>query len=410
MIIRPYEPERDKDAARRIYREVGWLASGEEESVEQMMSVCRVMVGEVNGSAEALAQTTSGTLRYLDHDLIFAGVTAVATSRIARQQGLALRVTARVLAEDAAEGAHVAGLSMFDQGYYNRIGFGTGSYEHQVRFDPSQLNLSVKPRVPGRITPDDWKEAHAARLAGMRPHGSCTLRPPETTRAEMGWTKNGFGLGYRDAPGGAISHYIWCGASNIEEGPYRVAWMAYRTYDELLELLAMLRSLGDQVTAVSMVEPPGIQLQDLMHRPFRHARITQDSSRAIGIRSWAWWQMRICDLPGALEHTHLPGSDQVRFNLCLSDPIEGYLGDDAPWRGIGGEYVVTLGPSSGAERGRDETLPTLEATVNAFTRLWLGVRPATGLAVTDRLDGPAELLRRLDETLRVPQPRLDWEF
>ena len=37
--------------------------------------------------------------------------------------------------------------------------------------------------------------------------------------------------------------------------------------------------------------------------------------------------------------------------------------------------------------GRDETLPTLTCSVGAFTRLWLGVRPATGLAVTCRLAG-----------------------
>jgi predicted acetyltransferase len=410
MIIRTYEPEKDREAARRIYREVGWLQPGQEESAEQLMSVCRVMVGEVDGDAEALAQTTPGTLRYLDDNLTFSAVAAVATSRIARQQGLALRVTARVVAEDAAEGAHMAGLGMFDQGYYNRIGFGSGGYEHSVRFDPSQLVLDVKPRVPRRVTADDWEAAHAARVAGMRPHGSCTLLPAETTRAEMGWTRNGFGLGYADGPGGAISHYIWCGTDNVEEGPYRVAWMAYRSYDELLELLALLRTLADQVTTISMHEPAGIQLQDLMHRPYRHQRITRGTDHAVGIRSEAWWQMRICNLPGALEHTRLPGSDSVRFNLRLSDPIERYLGEDAPWRGVAGDYVVTLGPSSGAEMGRDETLPMLEATVNAFTRMWLGVRPATGLAATDRLSGPTELLQRLDVVLRLPEPRLDWEF
>ena len=80
------------------------------------------------------------------------------------------------------------------------------------------------------------------------------------------------------------------------------------------------------------------------------------------------------------------------------------------WRGSTGEYVVTLGKSSGAERGSDESLPTLKTTVNAFTRLWLGVRPATALSYTDDLETPAELLEALNEVLRLPAPHPDWDF
>ena len=46
----------------------------------------------------------------------------------------------------------------------------------------------------------------------------------------------------------------------------------------------------------------------------------------------------------------------------------------------------------------------------AFTRLWLGVRPATGLAITDDLHGPDDLLDALDERLRLPEPVADWAF
>ncbi|MCD4827982.1 MAG: hypothetical protein K8R90_00945 [Candidatus Cloacimonetes bacterium] len=38
----------------------------------------------------------------------------------------------------------------------------------------------------------------------------------------------------------------------------------------------------------------------------------------------------------------------------------------------------------------------------------LGVRPATGLAITDELEAPRELLAALDQLLRLPQPHLDW--
>ena len=74
------------------------------------------------------------------------------------------------------------------------------------------------------------------------------------------------------------------------------------------------------------------------------------------------------------------------------------------------DYVVTLGPVSSAEPGREPSLPTFTASVGAFTRLWLGVRPATGLAVTDELSGPQDLLSRLDGMLRLPDPKPDWDF
>jgi hypothetical protein len=127
------------------------------------------------------------------------------------------------------------------------------------------------------------------------------------------------------------------------------------------------------------------------------------------IHALANWQMRICDLPGCLAQTCLPG-DGIDFNLVLSDPIARFLPDDAPWRGVAGDYVVTLGPSSRADPGTDSSLPTLAASVGAFTRLWFGVRPATGLAVTDELSGPPELLDALDRALRLPDPQLDWDF
>ena len=72
--------------------------------------------------------------------------------------------------------------------------------------------------------------------------------------------------------------------------------------------------------------------------------------------------------------------------------------------------MVTLGPLSGAVVGVDGALPTLSASVGAFTRMWLGVRPATGLAVTDDLSGPQELLEELDGVLRLPDPKPDWDF
>jgi hypothetical protein len=367
------------------------------------------MVAELGGEAECLVSTCPGTLRYLDEDLALSCVTAVATSRIARRQGFATRLAARTVAADAAEGAQVCGLGAFDQGFYNRLGFGTGGYEHWVSLDPAWLTVDVAPRVPRRLSAADWEAAHAARLARHRGHGSCNVIPGAFTRAHMAGTENGFGLGYADGSDGELTHYLWCRADAGEHGPYHVEWLVYRTREQFLELMALLKSLGDQVRLVCMNEPPGIQLQDLIDRPFQLRVATEKSRFENAMRADAWWQMRVLDLPGCLARTRLPWAD-LRFNLRLTDPLETLLDDTEPWRGVAGDYRVTLAASSAAERGADPSLPTLTASVNVFTRLWLGVRPATGLAVTDELSGPPELLQQLDWTLRLPDPKPDWGF
>jgi hypothetical protein len=105
----------------------------------------------------------------------------------------------------------------------------------------------------------------------------------------------------------------------------------------------------------------------------------------------------------------LPGAD-ARFNLRLSDPIGAYLPDDAPWKGCAGDWIVSLGATCKAQAGRDEALPTLEASINAFTRLWIGARRADALAITDDLDGPDVLLATLTAQWTLPEPATDWDY
>jgi hypothetical protein len=412
-VLRAYEHERDREAAHRVWLEVGWIDKDQTEIADIFYQSGGAMVAEVSGAAECLVLTAPGCMRYLQEDLPMFGVTGVTTSRIVRKQGLASRLTARAVAEEAAKGALVGCLSMFEQGYYNQLGFGTGGYERWVGFDPARLRIPVQARVPARLSEDNWKAIHAARLARMRSHGGCCLNSPGITRAELKWMKHGFGLGYlaadADADAAEISHHVWLTTRDGESGPYTVQWMSYRSWDQFLELMALIRTFGDQIHLVRMNEPPGIQLQDLMEQPFKQRRISEKSKYDVRAHSSAYWQARICDLQGCLANTHLRCAE-LRFNLALHDPIPRLLDESAPWYGIGGEYVVSLGRDSSAEPGRDERLPTLSASVGAFTRLWLGVLSATGLSVTDELAGPKELLDELDWAFGLPKPRLDWEF
>ena len=409
MTIRPYDHDRDEKAVRRIWREVHWVNTDkEEQTMVHFLSVVRGHVAELNGEAECLATSVPGTYRYQDEDLSLSAITGVTTSRIARKQGFAGRLTAERIAADVMDGAEICVLSMFEQGFYDRLGFGTGPYEHKVRFDPADLLIDRPFRVPKRLTTEDWPAIHTGMCKRIRRHGACTLAPPRLIQAELGWSDGGFGLGYNDGPAGELTHFLWARGKE-ESGPYFLKFFIYQTYEQLLELLALLKSLGDQIRLVSIIEPPEIQLQDLIKQPFRGRMVTNRTGYEQHCRATAHWQARICNLEACLAKTHLVG-DAVQFNLSLHDPISDLLDANAIWKGLSGNYTVTLGLESYAEPGINEQWPTLTASVGAFTRLWLGVRPATGLAVTDDLDGLPELLSALDQAVRLPTPNVGWEF
>jgi len=409
MDYRKYDPERDSKAAHRIWYEVGWLSEEEEEkSMDIFLAGADVLVADINGEAECLVASAPGDIRYQEATLPLAIVACVTTSRIARKQGFASRLTARLLALQAEQGAAVSALGMFEQGFYNQLGFGTGSYENWIRFDPAALDVSVKARPPQRLTAEDYEKVHNALLNRSRRHGACNIDPVSFTQSELAWGSKAFGLGFHDGENGELTHFFWCWPKG-EHGPYRIGFMAYQNSDQFIELMGLIKNIGDQVRTVRMREPAHIQIQDLIKRPFRRDIVSEKTDHSTGTRATAYWQMRVLDLHACLAKTHLSG-EALRFNLILKDPVERFLDKKTAWRGISGQYLVTLGPDSSAEPGVDASLPTLKASVGAFTRLWLGVRPATGLAITADLSGPNNLLSALDKVLCLPVPHPDWDF
>ncbi len=411
MSGRPYEPERDFEAVARIWVEVGWIPADRSEALRPLLDSGRVRVvdaaGGVDGEAEVCVSTHDGTMRHGSTPLPLCVVSSVTASRIARQGGLSTRLTAAAVAEDAAGGSTVATLSIFDQGFYDRLGFAGGAYVHQWTIDPAALRVPRVTRPPVRLGADDAEEIHACRLAGRRGHGGCTVTDVGHMRTDLG-TPGAFGLGFRDDDG-TLTHHVWVEADDdVEHGPYRVSWLAHRTRAELVELLGLIRGLGDQVVQVTVPEPPGVPLQQLIDRPFRRKRIGS-ATGTLGGAALSVYQHRINDVPAAVAAATGLGPE-VRFVAELDDPITAHLPGDAPWRGCGGPWTVTLGPQSKAEPGGDARLPTLRCGVGVFTRLWLGVAPATGLAVTDDLDAPGDLLTRLDEAVTWSDPQPDWHY
>ncbi len=400
MLIRPYEPS-DLPAVQRIWKECGWIESDDEAAaLEHFFTDATGAVGVLGEDAESAATVHEGAISYAGIDLPLAGVTSVTTSLIGRKQGLAKAVTADVIARAAIDGASVAILGIFEQGFYDLLGFGSGPYSLHYRFDPATLKVANPSRPPVRVTVDDVEEMHRAMLRRRRVHGGVTFESADRLRAELAFESGTFGLGYRDDDG-KLSHFVW-GKTKGESGPWRVDFIGYQTPEQLIELLSVFKSVGDQVRAIDMMEPADIQIQDLIRHPNRQRIVTQKTEFQSGGRANAWWQVRILDLEACVAARVWAGAPVV-FNLAMSDPI---VDADIEWPGVGGEYVVEIGERSVVRSGTDPSLPTLTASVNAFSRMWLGVRPASSLRLTDQLSGPEPLLSELDEAFRLPQPNL----
>jgi len=413
ITIRKFELEKDFQSALNIWQEIGWLESSKPEDnkgIKYMFEASDFLVGEVDSRLEATTGFIPASLNYQGRELSLHALTGVVVSPLARKQGLAGRLVARSLQQGALRGDALSALLMFEQGYYNHLGYGTGSYEHIFTFDPAQLKVNREPAIPERITAENWEAIHQSWLKRRKLHGFATPNPPEVIRDMVSWKKEkSFGLGYRNAQN-EITHMMWLVREKGSHGPLEVAFLTCRNHDQFLELLALLKNLADQVFAVTLLEPADIQLRDLIKLPHKQSEITRGSDYNYRSRVEAYWQVRVLNLKKCLKAVSLPGPE-INFNLELSDPVEKYLKPSDEWQGLAGKYSVTLGPDSSIAEGFKEGLPLMEASINAFSRLWLGVVRPTSLSRTDELKAPEELLQSLDRLLAIlPRPQLDWEF
>lgn len=406
-MIRRYRPRKDKKAVQRIWQECGWISQEkhEIEAQSQLIKGSDAWVMELDGQAECLVLSTDGVFHHTGTPLKLSAITGVTTSRVARNLSAASKTLAKCLADQAASGKAVSGLGIFEQGFYNRLGYGNGTYEHLVRFDPAWLKNMGKPRTPVRLGLDDFKEIHETRLNRRKAHGAADLLPPEITQADMLFSKKVFGLGYRE--NGKLTHYL-VGRGDGEFGPYHVDLLVYSTIHQFRELMAVIRGLGDQIRQVRFREPRGIQIQSLLKKPFQLYTVTQQAKYQARSSAMAYWQLRILNLPECV--AALTIEDSLEFNLTLSDPLEKYLGEGAPWRGCGGDYTVKLGKTSRAVEGHTEGLPVLYSSVNDFTRFWMGAASAEVLNGLESFDGPEQLIRDLDRHVRLPLPAPDWDY
>jgi len=407
IVIRDYTKE-DFPAINRIWKECGWLEEKMDSTVQEIIGDSHIKVAEINHSVEASAMATDARLQYQNTVISANVINAVTVSLIARKSGLASQALASLLADEAMRGVPLSVLGMFEQGYYNKMGYGTGNYFRQLHVDPAELHIPVKCRIPARLTIKDYKAIHENRLNRYKMHGRFDMLSPIATKSEMEFHKKSFGLGYYNEAG-KLTHHLWIDPSDQESGPYYIVWYAYETNEQFLELLALLQSFNNQVREISITEPADIQLLDFMKKPIHSKVVTRGNKYQNYLNSYAYWQLRILDPIACLQKTSLPAND-LELNIKLHDHLEQYLPANSKWRGCGGEYTLLLGKKCNMSKGFKADLPLLSASINAFSRMWLGVKPASGLAISDDLTADNDLLKKLDQAFCLPEPQPDWWF
>ena len=406
--IRPYRPHKDKKAVQRIWIECGWIEDEKRhlDALDVVLSGDETLVREIGGAAECLVTSARGSWHHSGTPLPLAAITAVTTGRVARNAGAASETLARMLAERSAAGDVVSGLGVFEQGFYERLGYGAIGYEHTIHFDPAWLAPLGATRAPVRLSQRDADAIHSARLARRKWHGAVDLAAPACTRAELMFQKNGFGLGYRE--GDRITHCAVFSTESVAHGPYCVNWLVYQDFRQLRELFGAIRGLGDQVRQVYLREPHRVNVQSLLQRPFQLYTITKGGKYHARNEAETYSQLRILDLPACI--AALKPRARLRFGLRLHDPISAYLPEDAPWRGVAGDWIIDLGTTSRATPGYETGLPVLEADVGDITRWWAGAAGAESLAGFGSLRGAADLIAALDRVIDLPRPEQDWDY
>lgn len=406
-----YDPDKHFEDCLLTWKDAGWFEKGQEKAAGEFIDSGSALVGIHQGRAVALATSGRGTFKHFlfNDELQFCSINSVNVAFHGRKKGFAALLTAELLAQAAENGVACAGLGMFEQGFYDRLGFANMPYWKSVYLRPSEISLQGRTvSDPVRLNGDDWEEVHNSRTKRLRGHGSINLEP-SSTRAAFDFSPGCFVLGFRNERE-ELTHHVFFEKIRNEHGPVFTGWLCFRNSEQFRDLLLLIKNMGDQIDLIRISEPGGIQIQSLLNRPLASGRRTLNSgAKRVETRALSWTQCRILNLDKCIQGLVCPGG-KCSFNLRLTDPVNSFLDKSFSWRGTGGDYAVKLSDSSDMAKGFIKGLPLLECSVNAFTKLWNGTTRATMLPYTEKISAPAELLEKIDESLFMPEPAYDWEL
>ncbi len=413
------DPKADINAVLGLFRKAGWVSgfkkelfaddSRSKEIVAAFLEDSYAYLACYDGIVESVAQTHQGTIQQTDTILPLCAVTAVICGYVLRKQKATSIALARVLADRAKAGDAFAMLGIFDQGFYDRLGFGTNPYEYEFYIDPRDLNVPKISRPPKEFSLDDFKAIYRSRCRAHSMHGVCTISSEAMVKGEMIFhdEKNGFVLGYTNEEG-EITHHLFANFED-EHGPGGIHWLVFQNEQQLLELLQIVKSLSDQIYSFWLLQPPQIRLQDYLHEPFRSTELTKGGKLPAKTEAYGFSQLRVLDIAQAVAATHFSG-ETVSLNIQIDDPIERFLENDSAWRGVGGEYVLHLGEESSISPGRHPNYESISLSVNDFSRMLHGSISPAQLCFMQKMKASEGLLKKLTRVFNLPEPHPQWLF
>lgn len=462
MEFRVVNAKPDLEQLKLLWKDAAWDAELEdyEAALRHLIPHTHSLVADDDRGIAAVVASMGGEFQFLESSLPMSVVLSVLSAAHARRQGHSAELLTILLQQEQTRGAVVAVLGAFDQGYYDKLGFGTGGYDPVMVMNPAALRIpsharraldhpSVRIR---RITNADSEALFASWVRHKRYHGACTAKNVGFVSAMMhGMAGQGFGLAICEGSGTnehIAAHFF---GKRLGEGKLDILWACADTPARYLQLLEVIHRLSDQLEQVKLTPPPYIALHDLLARPLRDGIVHTGHPFDDALL----WQLRILDIPRAIHAVRLPIAETVHFTLRITDPVEKYA--PADWTGCAGDYAVQLGEESrcvplksqgeswgnaqqgewgetregawsesrgntqGGARGNTQDNAqdnaqeaqgeaVLDASIGAFSRFWSGALRPSALSHSDHFHASEELIAQLERVYSVPTPFRMWEF
>lgn len=335
-------------------------------------------------------------------DLTLAGLSAVGTPPENRRRGLVRRLAGESLAEYRERGAPLTALWPFAHRFYARLGWALANRYAVVECPPETGSFARDAGVGGRwvqLDPDDWERLAPVLASNDGGHELAVDRTEQWWRDRVFhcWGADPFVYGWeRD---GELRAYL---VYTVEEGEadgvgvgagderrLDVDELAAADHEARLACLGFLADHDSQVGRVRTYETPDASLLDLVGDP-----------GDVEVEVHAGPQVRVVDVPGALEATAVRGDVHDDLVVGVEDPIAPW--NDGAFRVEAEAGAVTVEPT--------DADPHAVVGIGPLSQLVVGYRTAGALAEVGELDGDPTAIEALGRLFPAGDPFLRERF